>query len=205
MTDRFADSKHKEQAEEFMSTLGNFVLVFEHICEMMRYCIMAIFEREGLKNKALSAVVVADKTAAGLQEFLGSLYASLRTEDEEDRKAIKEVLKRIHKLSETRNILVHSTWGFGDKASSSELFAASIHSKAKQSKGLVIEVHGYSASYVRELTRKAEETLDAVKKLYACMSVSGLKVSTELRVEHNHHMHNRPVPASLPPAGERQR
>jgi hypothetical protein len=178
----FSDSNHQAQAEEFISSLGNFILVFERICEAMRYCVMAIFEREGLQNKSLSAVVVADKSAAELREFLGSLYASLQSEDDEDRKVVKSILKEIHELSELRNVLVHSDWGFGNEASASELIAATTRFKAKQNKGLVTEVCGYSASYVQEVTSNAEGILDKTLNLYACMSQRGLKVAKVIRV-----------------------
>jgi hypothetical protein len=41
MIKKYADQKHKQQAEAFFFAVGQFVIEFERVCEEMRYNIIA--------------------------------------------------------------------------------------------------------------------------------------------------------------------
>jgi hypothetical protein len=179
MTNRFADDTHKLQAEEFIFELGRFVLAFERICEEMRYNVMFMLRSQGLQNSGIEQVLIGDKVSAELQVLLGAIFCELPAQDEEDRRCVKELLKSIKGLSEIRNILLHNAWNLGTEAADSELVAGIVRFRTKQSRGSEVEVHGYSASYLRELIQEAERIQVLMQRLQYCIIQKGFKVSTE--------------------------
>lgn len=177
----FADDEHQAQAEELLLELGRFAVAFERVCEGMRHTIISIFHSEGLKHQGLSQVVIGDKASAELQVLLGALFAELRARnDDEDRKLVHGLLNEVMVLTEQRNLVIHSAWRFGNNAAFAELYATAIRPRTKLKKGAVPEIHGLSAQYLRELTRKATELQVKLQRLNYCVLQSGFKVSTEL-------------------------
>ena len=181
MFKHYADERHEKQAEEFITSLGKFVIAFERVCEQMRIDIICIFMREGLKNQGLAHVIVGDKTISDLQEILGALYNELRDQDDEDRKMFKGLLKNISKLAHQRNILLHSSWNFGSEAAQSELYPTTVRFRSKQNKGADLEVHGYSASGVNHLIDEATNIQVYLQRLQNCLMKKGLKVEKEFK------------------------
>jgi hypothetical protein len=177
----FADDKHEEQAKEILLELGRFSVAFERVCEAMRYAILSIFQSEGLQHQGLAQVVIGDKASAELQVLLGALFAELRSRtDQVDVKAVQELLKGVKELTEERNVVIHSAWRFGKNAAFAELYAATIRPRTKQNKGAVPEVHGISASYLRELTNCSTTLQAKLQRLQRAILQKGLKVATEL-------------------------
>ena len=178
----FADDKHQAQAEEFLLEVGRFAVAFERVCEAMRINIQFIFQSEGLTHRGLSQVVIGDKASAELQILLGALFSELRAKnDDEDRKAVQSLLNEVISLTEKRNLVLHSAWRFGKNAAYAELYATTIRPRTKQKKGAVPELHGLSASYLRELTKEATSLQARLQRLQYCILQSGFKVSNELK------------------------
>jgi hypothetical protein len=175
----FADEKHQSQAEEFTMELGKFVLAFEHVCDAIRYLIMFLLRSQGLKNQGIEQVIVGDKAAAELQLLLGALYFELPEQDEADRKCVKNLLKDFKTITETRNILLHSSWNLGNGPADQELYAATIRFRAKQNSGAGAELHGYSASYIRDLSNQLKRIQVLLQRLQYCITQKGFKVSSE--------------------------
>ena len=177
----FADEQHQAQAEEFMLELGRFGIAFERVCDGMRSVILDIFQSEGLKHQGLSQVVIGDKASAELQVLMGALFSELRARtDEEDQKAVRELLKEVKELTEARNTVIHSAWQFGRNAAFAEMYATSIRPRTKQTKGAVPELHGVSASYLRQLTDTCKKLQVQLRRVQYSIAQAGFKVSTEL-------------------------
>ena len=158
---------------------GNFVIEFERVCDVIRHIIMFALRSQGLKNQGMEQVIIGDKAAAELQLLLGALYFELPDQDIDDRKEVKKLLKDIKELTEKRNILLHSNWNLGTKASENELYAATVRYRAKQTKGASVEVQGFSASYIDKLSLEAKRIQVLLQRLQYCVCQTGFKVATE--------------------------
>lgn len=177
----FSCDKHRAQAEELLLDLGRFAVAFERMCEAMRDAIIVIFQSEGLQHQGLAQVVIGDKGSGELQILLGALFAELRTQtDVEDQKAVQSVLKEVKTLTEERNVVIHSAWRFGQNAVFAGLNATTIRPRSKQSKGAVPEIHGISASYLRQLTERSNVLQVKLQRIQYSVFQNGFKVSDEL-------------------------
>jgi hypothetical protein len=180
----FADTKHREQAEGFLLSLGKFVLAFERVCAAMRFLVIFVLEKQGL-NQGMAQVIIAkregkDLGARDLQNLLAAVFSELPGLDEDDRKAVAGLVTSITNLTDERNRLVHSDWHLGVETAENELTAASFRFKASPSRGASIEEHWCSSSEVEEWTRKAKECQVRLQRLQYCVNQSGFKVATEL-------------------------
>ena len=139
---KYKNKKHEEQANEFINELGKFVLSFERVCESMRYAVIFMLQSQGLSNQDMAFVIVGDKSSAELQMLVGALYMEMPKQDEEDRKTIKALLKRIKDVTEKRNILLHNSWNLGESESwGTEILAVATRFRTKQNAGASIEPH----------------------------------------------------------------
>lgn len=177
---KYADQKHKQQAEAFIFAVGQFVIEFERVCEAMRYNIMFSMRSQGLKNQGMEEVVIGDKAAAELRELMGALYCELPNQDEADKEAVRKLLKSIFDLTEKRNILLHSNWQLGSKAAEGEFYASTLRFRKKQNKGAVPELYGHSADYVHSLSEEARRIQIYLSRLQYCICQKGFKISKEL-------------------------
>jgi hypothetical protein len=177
----FSDDEHRTQAEELLLELGRFAIAFERVCEGMRNVILFIFQSEGLKHQGLAQVVIGDKASAELQVLLGALFSELRSRtDKDDLEAVRKLLKEVKGLTEDRNRVIHSAWRFGKNAAYAELYATSIRPRTKQNTGAVPEIHGISASDLRQNIKRSSVLQVKLQRLQYCIVQSGFKVSVEL-------------------------
>ena len=140
-----------------------------------------MFQSEGLQYPGLAKVVIGEKSSAELQVLVGALFAELRCPiDEADREFVSALLKEVKRLTEVRNIVIHSAWRFGSNAASSELYATTIRPRTKQNTGAMSEIQGISAPYLRHLTRQSSDIETRLIRLRACIAQRGLKISAEL-------------------------
>ena len=186
MFKEFADEKHKEQAEEFLLSLGKFTLAFERVCAAMRYLIMFMLRSQGLKNQDMEQVIIGDRRAWDLRELLGALYVELPHQDEDDRKAVQGLLKSIAGLAKDRNELVHSNWDLGTEGAEEEFAPGTLRFRKNPTKGAVIEESWASASYVNELIldvngqiQEAKRVQVLLQRLQYCICQTGFTVATE--------------------------
>ncbi len=145
----------------------------------MRFLVMFILRSQGLQNANMEQVIIGNRRAAELRDLLGALYAELPGQDEEDRSAVQQLLQSIRKVTEKRNLLVHSDWYLGTEASEDEFTSGAIRFRAKAREGAVVEQHWASSSYVNELTRDAEKCQVLLHRLQTCVCQSGFKVAVQ--------------------------
>ena len=178
---QYKDDAHRAQAEEFMLELGRFAIEFERVCEAMRHTTIIIFHSEGLKHQGLSQVVIGGKASAELQVLVGALFSELRARfDDDDRKAVRLVLKDIKELTESRNEVLHTAWQFGQGTREFEMRAVAIRPTTAQNKGAVPEPHGLTPSYLRELSQFAKKQQVMLARLQPCILQKGFCPAKEL-------------------------
>jgi hypothetical protein len=105
MFSEFKDDQHRQQAEEILLTFGRFTVQFERVCEAMRHAIMFLLRCQGLRNQGMEQVIIGDKSSAELQVLLGALCNHMPTWNDDDRSAVKQMLKEVKYLTEQRNIV----------------------------------------------------------------------------------------------------
>ena len=95
--------------------IGRFVVAFELVVAELRSACSLMLERSGLglKSQPLASIVLARVSAAELTELAGAMYREFRPADSEGAQALEPVLKRIDKLRESRNKLIHAAWTLG--------------------------------------------------------------------------------------------
>ncbi len=179
MFKKFTNEAHQNQAEEFIMEIGQFVLAFERVCDVIRHLIMFSLRSQGLKNYGIEKIIIADKAAAELQVLLGAIYCELPGQDESDKKCVKDLLKDFKKITEKRNILLHSAWNLGNYTADPELYAATIRHRTKQNTGADTEVHYFSAEDVRDLSSQLTHIQVLLHRLQCCITQKGFKVSSE--------------------------
>lgn len=179
---QYENEDHERKAKEVLAGLGEFVIAFERVCAGMRSCIHCAFHREGLKNQALSQAFVNPLAAEGLRTALGGVFMELRDQDEDDKKTVSRLLKRIDDLAQTRNKLLHAEWflNYNYEGADEEFFALALKPHLKQSKGVTFIESDVSRRVLDEHLREATEILVLVSRLATALNQGGLKVSEYL-------------------------
>lgn len=172
MFSEYKDEEHRRQAEEILLVLGRFTVQFERMCEAMRHAITLVLRSQGLKNYEMQQVIVGNTSSAQLQVLLGALCNHIPEWDEADRLAVKNVLKEVKELTESRNVMLHSAWQFGDSSSGTEFLAVAIRQRTKQTSGAVSEVWGVGAKYLEELIQRMRASQVLLQRLVICINQS---------------------------------
>jgi hypothetical protein len=179
MFKEFADEKHKEQAEEFLLSLGKLTHAFERVCAEMRYLIMFMLRSQGLKNQDMEQVIIGDRGARDLQELFSALYGEFPDHDEDDRKAVKDLLESIDRLTKGRNKLVHGNWDLGTEGAEEEYVAVTLRFRKKRKKGALVEELRSSTADANKLIQDAKRAQVLLQRLQRCICQTGFKVATE--------------------------
>lgn len=175
-----ADQKHQDQIDQLMLSLGKFVVEFERVCAAVRNLIVFTFHREGLKNQALSQVIIGDKAAAELRTTFGALFEELANQDKEDKKVVQSLLGRFDKLSSVRNNLLHSEWYLGNEAGDKELEAIIVKFRTKQTKGAECRQKPITPTLIDKYAIEARKQLVLFNRLSTSIVQNGIKVSVHL-------------------------
>jgi hypothetical protein len=117
------ESKDKvyEQEHDLHAAIGKFVVSFEHVCRAMQECVVGALVKDGLETESLARAPLVGLTARPLFKSFKAVVTELRKDDPEDMRILENVLKRIERLIETRNDVIHQTWliGWGNPKESS--------------------------------------------------------------------------------------
>ena len=107
MNEEEREEKYKTQTEELYAAIGRFVVKFEHVCQAMYGAILWALQSNGLRTQRLADTILAGHTAEPLLKIFGSLLVEIRNDDEQDRKIVRNFLKRVQELIEKRNNIIH--------------------------------------------------------------------------------------------------
>ena len=179
---QYDNEQHEEKAKEILAGLGEFVIAFERVCSAMRSCIFSAFKKAGLHNQGLAQIVVNKSAAEGLRTTLGGVFHETREQDDEDRKAVRNLLGRIDKLGSVRNELLHAEWflNYDYEEANEEFRALALKMNSSQNSG----AYGLKISVTKESlnchVKEATEILVLLNRLATCLNQNGLKVSEML-------------------------
>ncbi len=179
MIEVFATEKDQPGVDEFLLSLGRFVISFERVCASMCNVIMFALRSQGLRNQGMEQVIVGGKASNELQNLLGAIYLQLPDQDELDRKAVSKLLNEIKEITEHRNVLLHSSWQFGTGSEGSVVSAIAVKFKPSQKSESTYKIHGYAAKNIDELSQRSEKCQVLLQRLLTCITQSKLKVSLE--------------------------
>lgn len=180
MIEQFATESDQDGVDEFLMTLGKFVIAFEQICDSMRYVIMFSLRSQGLANQGMEQVIIGGKAAAELQVLLGAIYQQLPNQDKDDRASVTKLLKEIKTITEERNVLLHSCWQFGIEGEERLLSAITLKFKPCQNSDSTFKAYNCAASDIHILSVRLEGIQTQLQRLQACVTNNKAKVSTEL-------------------------
>lgn len=149
--------------------IGRFAVAFEILIDKIRQCIVHGLLKNGLTEPDLAQLLVANQTAASLRKLLGAMFANLYPKDEDGRRKVLRLLKRIEKLTSERNLVLHGTWDIGDPFWTDDYgIAEGRNVKASEKEGIKTEWMEFSPNDFHELTDEAEALAELVTTLLVC-------------------------------------
>jgi len=152
------------------STIGEFIVQFEHVCQAMQTAIRSLLYEQGLQNKSVANILLAGHTAEPLRALFESLIGEIVNPNDNEKEIIKNILSRIQEITAKRNDVVHSTWfiGWGNEATQdfSEVPGHKLHKNKKSSvlKSFKYKVEDFSAFAV-----EADKLSSLVRRLNGCI------------------------------------
>ncbi len=177
------EEKYKVQTKGWYAALGQFVVQFEDVCSNMETCIIFALHSDGLRNQNLAQALLADLTAAPLLQSFRAIVAELRKNDIEDLRILDNASKRVEKLIEQRNEVVHRTWFVGWAAVEQEDFSTVSSWKFKKTKrGPEFKPKSYTASDLDDLSKNAGELAKIILRMNGCLSL-GTSFSKTFKVD----------------------
>ena len=167
------EEKYKAQTKDWYAALGQFVVQFEHVCSNMESCIIFALHGDGLRNQNLAQALLADLTAAPLLQSFRAIVAELRKNDPEDLRILDDVSKRVAKLIEDRNEVVHRTWFVGWAAEEQEDFSIVDSWKFKKTRrGPEFKPKSYTATDLDDLSKNAADLAKIIFRMNGCLGLS---------------------------------
>ena len=107
------DSNSRSQQEALDSILasyGRFCITFELAVFRLRSLIERTLKAGGLANQGVAQVLLANQTAEPLRALLHPLLEQVRPLTKREVVTLSHISNRFQRLTEQRNIVVHSTW-----------------------------------------------------------------------------------------------
>ena len=181
----FRSAGELEARRSIHEAIGRFVVTFELVGGELRSACSLMLERGGLgvRNQPLASIVLARVGAAELTELAGAMYREFRPADSEGAQALEPILKRLDKLRESRNRLIHAAWTLGipDQQGGVEHIAHSLTFGRTRSKGQTVREMALRPVDFDELTTEATRLQVYVIRLCYSVNQSELPLAEQLR------------------------
>ena len=160
----------KKDANELYRGIGEFVVEFEHVCSNVQGFIIVLLQHAGLRDQAISHILLAGITADPLRTLLESLIRETRTLKDVEEKILTDGVKRFQELTQARNDIVHGTWfiGYGNKETIdfSKASGVKLH---KNKSGAAVKRLNSTAKEFGVLTKEAAALRNIFFGLQACL------------------------------------
>lgn len=181
----FRSGAELEARRSLHGAIGRFVVAFELVVHELRSACSLMLERSGLglRNQPLASIVLARVSAAELTELAGAMYRELRPADSEGAQALEPVLRRIDKLRESRNKLIHAAWtlGFSSEEGGVDPIARSITFGRARGTGQTVRELALRPADFDELTTEATRLQVYVIRLCYSVNQTNLPLAEQLR------------------------
>jgi hypothetical protein len=180
----FRSAEELEARRSLHEAIGRFVVAFELVVAELRSACSLMLERGGLglRNQALASIVLARVGAAELAELAGALYREFRPADSEGAQALEPILKRIDKLRESRNRVIHAAWTLGipNQQGGVEHVAHSLTFGRTRSKGQTVREQALCPADFDELTTEATRLQVYAMRLSYSVNQTDLPLAEQL-------------------------
>ena len=158
------------------NAIGRFAVDFEKVTDEMRSCIMDSLESNGLGNREMGEVIVADLSADPLRRLLGAIFYIQWPKDTEAQRKVSGLLKRIQVLTSVRNRILHGRWDIGDPFWTDDISVAEgLKLRSSEKQGLVREWMDYKAEDFDDHTSEAERLVELIRTLRFSAFRKGVK------------------------------
>jgi hypothetical protein len=152
--------KASDISERLDHAVGRFALSFERLCHSLRIGICTVLELHGLQNAwKITDIMVGDVTAFPLQSIFRALIVETHELSEEESKIITSIFKRVARLTEERNRIIHSAWYVDYKSRQDLLSDTLVRLRPGYSK------HGAKPSPTKHPLAEIEEWTDEAREL----------------------------------------
>ena len=166
-------AKFREQTEALYAALGRFAVNFEHVCHNMVTVVSLILHQDGLRSQSLANCLLADLTADALRRVFGAVVAEVRKDDNDEIRALDNVLSRTQRLTQQRNDVIHRMWFIGWASPDQEDFAKASSWKFKNTKrGAEFQPREYSVAEFDELSEHADEIAAIIERMGGCIGTN---------------------------------
>ena len=193
--------KYERQTEELYAAIGRFAVKFEHVVHAMSTNIMWLLFKAGLQDQRMGFAVTAGLTAEPLRRMLAAIMADTLGDQasEADRRIVANILKRVSKLTESRNDVIHRMWYVGWASEEQEDFSTAAGLKFKATNaGTVSKSLEYSVAEFNALSETADEVRDLVNRMCGCLLLfQPRRIEDNFVVDTEGNAH---IPPSTPPA-----
>ena len=160
----------EELQRELYPTIGKFAVSFERVCYALKMGISELMEVEGLSNDRITDILIGDLTLFPLQSIFRALIAETGKITPDNQYIIDNIFKRIVKLGEERNKIIHSAW-FIDYKNRKALRAKMLtgHKPGYNKKGAKPSWFNYPISEIKKMIKEANVLSDLVHQLGICI------------------------------------
>jgi hypothetical protein len=174
------DTKHGEEIDEMMCSLGKFIVEFERVCSSLQYLVIFILQDNGLRNQQLAKAVIGDKAAYELRKLFETIYQELPNQDADDKRAVKNLLSRFDRVTEFRNELAHANWSL-EKPEEDTVFTAVLEKfKNKPSQGAQQKRTAITKVLIDRFALEARKQMVLMRRLSVSLLQSGFKTSVHM-------------------------
>ena len=104
------NKSQQEAMDRILASYGRFCITFELAVFRLRSVIEKTLTAGGLTNQGISQVILANQTAEPLRALLHPLLEQVRSLTKQEVRTLNQVSNRFQRLTEERNVVVHSTW-----------------------------------------------------------------------------------------------
>lgn len=165
----------KAAAKEQYALIGEFAVQFEHVCHSMRSGIVMLMSIGGLRDQTLARAVCAELTAYPLLQAFNSVVLATRAFSDFETKVFGLVHKRVSRLIETRNRLIHGTTFVGSFGSKDTDFSAAFGVKDKNLKSSGVELQHYvvSEASMRPMIDECRTVGDLTQRMWNLLMFPG--------------------------------
>jgi hypothetical protein len=180
------------EAESLYAAIGRFAVKFAHVCHAMGSVITAILEKNGLRNYKLALAVLAGLSAESLRRNFEAVLAEVISSEPTEQAITSDILKRIGRLNERRNSVIHRTWFIGWTDVDDPDFSRAQGIRFRKDKhGAGPDFLHYSVAEFDELSTEADELTELVRQLGNAI-ISSLELSTRFDIEGDGRVRVRP-------------
>lgn len=201
MDDTERRAQFDRQTEEIYAAIGRFAVNFEHVCHAMETTLHQLLAVHGLQSGGLANAILAGLTAEPLLKIFRAAIMEVRRGemDSTDEKILRNVVKRVTTLTETRNDIIHRMWFVGWAAPTDTDFSTVDGWKFKNTAaGAELRPLRYTTTDFDSWSKEAQELTRIVQRMGGCLMLDRpFRLNFQVDADGVVHL----APSASPPVG----